>query len=123
MSSPVDQLDFTHVAGHTLSVGTILTSFMGFIPAIAALAGFIWYAIQIYESDTVQKWLERKRALWKAHRLSKLRAEQKVVMAEIEALEVVREARAIATEKVAAAAHQATKDLAQAREQNGPLEG
>lgn len=125
MATPVDQLDLTHVTGHTLSLASIFGSFLGFIPAMAALAGFVWYMIQIYESETVQKKLERWRTLSKQRRLAKLQAEKKVLLAEIDALEVVREARAVATEKVAVAAHQATKALAEQKtkiEWNGPLE-
>lgn len=41
----------------TAVVGTLL----GYLPSAAALAGLIWYAIQIWESKTVQRILQRWR--------------------------------------------------------------
>lgn len=101
--------DIPHVTGHILSFGSVIMSFVGLIPVFAALAGFVFYMIQIYESATVQKWLDRRRMLWKARRISTLRAEQKVLMAELDGLEIVRDARAVAENKVAVAAHEAAK--------------
>lgn len=55
--------------GDTVSAGAIIATFMGVLPALAGLAGLIWYAIQIWESKTVQKrvrlWRNKRRA---AHR-------------------------------------------------------
>ncbi len=93
--------------GDGLSVGAIVGAFLGLLPAVAAIAAFIWYLIQIYESDTAQKWLDKRRAFRKSARITKLRAEQKVLLAELEALELVREARAVAGDKVAKATHEA----------------
>jgi sterol desaturase/sphingolipid hydroxylase (fatty acid hydroxylase superfamily) len=45
----------------TISAGAILGSFMGLLPPVAALAATIWYAVQIWESHTVQKW-------WRLHK-------------------------------------------------------
>jgi len=43
---------------------------MGMLPALAGLAGLIWYAIQIWESKTVQKrvrlWRNKRRAARRA---------------------------------------------------------
>lgn len=43
----------------------IVASIMGYLPGIAALAGIIWYGVQIWESKTVQKrirvWRNRRR--------------------------------------------------------------
>lgn len=44
----------------TISAGAILGSFVGLLPPIAALAATIWYAVQIWESHTIQKW-------WRLH--------------------------------------------------------
>lgn len=101
------QLDLSHWIGHGLSLAAILSTLAGLLPAIAALAAVVWYAVQIYESETCQKWLDKRRMKWKARRIAKLRAEQKVLLAELEALEVVREARVAAAEKVAVAAKDA----------------
>lgn len=39
-----------------LSAGAIAATLMQFLPPIAAMAGIIWYAIQIWESKSVQRW-------------------------------------------------------------------
>lgn len=46
----------------TISAGAIVGTLVGLLPAFAALAGILWYAIQIWESKTVQKRVR----LWKA---------------------------------------------------------
>lgn len=43
-----------------ISAGAILGSFLKVLPPIAALAATAWYAIQVWESHTVQKW-------WRLH--------------------------------------------------------
>lgn len=47
-------------------VGTLL----GYLPSIAALAGIIWYGVQIYESKTVQKGIRRWRLKRRVARLA-----------------------------------------------------
>lgn len=61
-----------------LSVGAILGTLAGYLPAIAAFGAIVWYAIQIYESKTVQAWLRirrhrarRKRLEWQRQRQSR----------------------------------------------------
>lgn len=107
-----------HVAfnwtGHGVSLVSILLTVAGVLPALAALFAVIWYMVQIYESYTFQRWAEKRRALKKAKRIARLRAEQKVLLAELEAMEVVREARAVADDKVATAAADAKTLLANA---------
>jgi hypothetical protein len=39
------------------SIGTVLGTIAGFLPAIAAIFTIVWTAIRIYETKTVQKWL------------------------------------------------------------------
>lgn len=56
-----NQLDASHVVGHGLSLLAILGSLAGYIPAVAAFAGFIWYLVQLYESKTVQHWVRNRR--------------------------------------------------------------
>lgn len=48
--------------GNLISVGAIATSIMGYAPAVAAIVALIWYAIQIYESQTVRQWIADRRA-------------------------------------------------------------
>lgn len=39
------------------SIGTVVATIAGWLPAIAALASLVWTLIRIYESRTVQRWL------------------------------------------------------------------
>jgi hypothetical protein len=71
-----NQFDVSHWTGHVISLLAIIGSIAGWLPAVAALAGFIWYAIQIYESQTVKDWVKRRhaRAVVRAEiKLAKLR--------------------------------------------------
>lgn len=63
-------------AGNIISVGAIAGSWLGHIPALAAIVALIWYLIQIYESLTVQRWLANRRV----RKLARLKA--RVVMLE-----------------------------------------
>lgn len=47
-----------------ISAAAILGTIAGILPPLAALGGVIWYAIQIWESKTVQTRVR----LWRAHR-------------------------------------------------------
>jgi hypothetical protein len=94
-----DKPPFTAV-GDILSAGAIIGTFVGWLPAAAALAGFVWYLIQIWESKTVQDWLNKRLMLRKARRIAKLRAKEKVIVAQLEALETIRQAKTEAFEKV-----------------------
>jgi hypothetical protein len=42
------------------AIGAILGSLAGYLPPMAALIGILWYAIQIWESDTVQRLRSRR---------------------------------------------------------------
>ena len=44
------------------AVGTTLSAIIGWLPAIAALISIIWGLIRIYETQTVQKLIERIRS-------------------------------------------------------------
>lgn len=46
--------------GNSVSLGMIISTIVGWLPAIAALIGVIWYTVQIYESKTVQRWIDNK---------------------------------------------------------------
>ena len=43
-----------------LSVGTVVATLAGILPAVAAIFTIVWTAIRIYETDTVQKLLGKK---------------------------------------------------------------
>lgn len=44
-----------------LGGGLVLTTILGLVPAAAAFVAFIWYSIQIYESETVRRWTAARR--------------------------------------------------------------
>lgn len=46
--------------GDALSVSVVVTTVMGWLPALAALLSIIWTLIRIWETDTVQRWAGRK---------------------------------------------------------------
>ena len=42
------------------AVGTVVATFAGWLPSVAALFTIAWTAIRIYETKTVQRWLEKR---------------------------------------------------------------
>lgn len=46
--------------GNSVSLGMIISAFLGWLPAIGATIAIIWYSIEIYESKTVQRYLEKR---------------------------------------------------------------
>jgi hypothetical protein len=48
-------------AGDLVSIATLLGSLASLLPAMAALLTIIWTAIRIYETDTVQRLLGKKK--------------------------------------------------------------
>lgn len=94
--------------GHTFSSVTLAGAIVGWFPGVAAIVALFWYGIQIYESNTFQRWLTTRRL----RRIARL----KIEMAKLEALELVahphnrvdiapaREAAQILVEKAADAA-------------------
>ena len=100
----------------------ILGSVMGVLPAIAAVIGICYYAIQVWESNTVQTWVHKHRAKRAAHRLAKLQAKQHILLAEIDAAEKMRTASVDAASKVAAATLEGARILAKADPQEVPTE-
>ena len=52
------------VAMDVVSAGVVVGSIAQFLPQIAALASIIWFAIRIWESDTIQKIAARVYAWW-----------------------------------------------------------
>lgn len=49
------------IAGDILSVTTVIGTLMGMLPSVAAIFTIVWTGIRIYETDTVQKLLGRKK--------------------------------------------------------------
>jgi len=98
-------------AADGVAAGTIVMAFVGILPGIAALLAAIWYLVQIYESKTVQSWLDRRRIASRARKLAKLEAQKLVVLAEIDAIEKVRVARAYGVEKVEEAKTDAARGM------------
>ena len=47
--------------GDALSLGTVLATIAGFLPAIAAIFTIVWTGLRIYESPTIQKWINREK--------------------------------------------------------------
>jgi len=43
------------------SIITVIGTLVEFLPAVSALLSIVWVAIRIYETDTVQKLLNRKK--------------------------------------------------------------
>lgn len=72
------------VTTDAVAAGSILGSILGYLPAIAAIAAIIWYAVQIWESKTVQSqvrvWRRRKRARRIADLRRVLEAQGKLVV-------------------------------------------
>lgn len=98
-------------AGNVISLGAIAGTIIGWLPLFAALVAIIWYSIQIWESSTVQEYVRKRMTISKAKKVARLRAEQKIILAQLDALETVRAARAVAKEVVAVAAAEATKQV------------
>ena len=87
----------------------IVTAIIGWLPYIAAAIAILWYVIQIWESRTVQHWHENRRMVRKAKRVARLKAKEKVIVAQLEALETLRQARVDARDKVEVARVEAAK--------------
>lgn len=49
------------VVGDALSVATVIGTLAQWLPSIAALFTIIWTGFRIYETDTVQGWLGKKK--------------------------------------------------------------
>lgn len=47
------------IIGDVISVGTVVGTLSGLLPAIAAAFTIVWTGIRIYETDTVQRMIGR----------------------------------------------------------------
>ena len=71
MSSTMDEhVNAILKAGDTISALAVITTLAGFLPPIAAVFAMLWYAVQIFESDTVQRLLRKRKAARKRLRIS-----------------------------------------------------
>jgi len=61
--------------GHSVSTVAILGTLAGLLPPIAALAAFLWYSVQLYESRTVRHYFAHRRA----KKIASLKARLKVL--------------------------------------------
>lgn len=109
--------DWTWWAAQGAAVVAIIGAFLQVLPVIAAVAGGVYYAIQIWETRTIQHWWNNKKMKAKAKRLARLRAQEKLIQAQIEATELLQQARSVARTKLAQAALEANQ-----REKNDAAE-
>jgi hypothetical protein len=68
--------------GDLVAATTIVASFAGLLPYIAALLGICWYCLQFWESQTRRNWSARRRLV----RLEKLEREHAKRAGELERL-------------------------------------
>lgn len=61
---------------NVIGTGTIVATFIGYMPGVAAGAAALWYFIQVWESATVRRWRANRRI----RKLARLKA--RVVMLE-----------------------------------------
>jgi hypothetical protein len=60
-------MKFEHVdpavkaTGDVVSIATVVGTLAEVLPAVAALLTIVWTSFRIYELDTVQKWLGKKK--------------------------------------------------------------
>lgn len=86
--------------GNTISMGAIVSAFTGWAPPVAAFVAFIWYMIQIYESETMKKLIQRRlrRKLIKLHQQATELELQLTDPADVEAIGKVKDLSARRTE-------------------------
>jgi hypothetical protein len=94
------------------AVGVIAAAIVGWLPPLAAIVAILWYVIQIYESQTVQ----RKVRAWRLRKLVKLRAETVALELalrtqnyDLRALDEATQVHKVAVEKAAELSHLAAK--------------
>lgn len=101
------------VVGHSILAGGIVANLLGFLPtiigAVAGLVGLVYYSIVIWESRTIQHWWQNRRMVYRAKKILRLKAQAKIVAAELEAMEKVRIAKRAAREVLEDAQLEAAK--------------
>lgn len=117
----------------TVTVGWLTTvgaHVMGWLPGIVTLIGGMmaigWYTLQFYESKTFQIWYTRHSTARKMRRIAKLEAKQKILSAQLTALQVRNVADETATALVqtakSEAAHLAVDTEARITAATSPLD-
>lgn len=96
---------------HAASLGALAAAAMGWLPGVIAIIPAIYYLILIWESKTVQHWINNRRMVWRARKIARLRAKEKVITAKLEAMRVLKVARQDARALVEGAKVQAAKDV------------
>lgn len=100
-------LDQISPIGHGAAASTLVGTLLGVLPTtvavVGSLLGIVWFLICIKESRTYVHWKANVQMKHRARKLAKLKAREKVVLAEIVALEHLRSARVEAREIVATA--------------------
>ena len=106
--------DTPSIAIHIGSVslfGVSVAGVIGYLPVIiTCVAGVLaacMYAVTLWESKTVQHWMNNRRQIKMAKKVARLKAKQKVLEAELTAVEKVRLARHEARELVESAKSEA----------------
>ena len=94
-----------------VAAGAIVGSFLGWLPVIASVVSIIWFVIQITESHTFVTWHNNWKTRSREKKLARLRAKEKVLVAEIHATETIRAAHADAQELLATAKMTAIMDI------------
>jgi hypothetical protein len=99
-------------AGSTIFIPFIV-HFWGYLPSTVAvlggMLGIIWYCLMIWESETCKDWRTKWLTKRKMRKIGRLQARVKLYQAELEALDVKREAEQVATGKIEAAKVEAAK--------------
>ena len=101
--TPALDLVPNNAALHGLSLGALMTTFMGWLPAILAIIPAAYYLLLIFESKTVQSLLERRRLRRAARRAARAEAAATVAHAKLDATKQVAEAKVDADKAVVAA--------------------
>lgn len=55
-------------AGDTGAISALVAAWMGFLPHLATLLTVVWMAIRIWETDTIQRWREKRSKLRRARK-------------------------------------------------------
>jgi|TARA_R110000868_G_scaffold74142_2_gene214497 hypothetical protein len=58
LQNPIKDQELVHVLDVT-SIGVLLGSLANILPHVAAIFTIVWTCIRIYETKTVQKWLNK----------------------------------------------------------------
>lgn len=102
-------------------IGTFLAHVWGYLPGTVAVIGgcfaIVWYLIMIYESKTFNNWRTDRAQRIKERRIARLKAKERVIVAELEALELKRSAAVTAAAVLETAERAAADKVATATAQ------